>query len=203
LQSQTTKTVNPRIKDGIYLNHIQLRNNAPIPFNWIIKDKEIKLDEYLKDLIFHQYFIYHDQYGIKRKVPPERITAFVINGQLYIYQGGSFNKSHFQGPICFYTAKIEIERNIPAHSSDPYYSSVSVSSTESYYEMEQFFFKIETGETVIATQQSFSELILDEPTISNAYKMLQNKQRRTLLFMYLRKYNEKHLIKNRQNYQSK
>lgn len=172
-----------------------MRNNDPFPFTWLIREKSEELEEFLKNLAFGTELQYHDKFGIRRNIVPQSILGFVINGQLYIFQGGSFNKAHFQGPICFYTAKIEIERDMPAFSAEPFNNAAVHQNTEYYYELEQFFLKIETGKSVVATQETFMSLIEDEPTLYNAYKMLQNKQRRTLLFLYLRKYNERHTIK--------
>lgn len=185
------------LKEGIYVNHIHLRNNEPFPFTWLIRDKSEELEEYLKNLAFGTNLQYHDKFGIKRDISPQSILGFVINGQLYIFQGGSFNKAHFQGPICFYTAKIEIERDMPSFGTEPFNNATVHQNTEYYYELEQFFLKIETGKSVVATQESFMSLIEDEPTLFNAYKMLQNKQRRTLLFLYLRKYNERHVFETK------
>lgn len=187
-----------KFKEGIYLDFIKLRNNTPVKYSSIIKDKDVAIDDYLKNLSYKQEFKYYDKYGIRRTVSPQTISGFVINGQLYIYKGGSFNKVHFQGAICFFTAKVEIEKPSYNYSTDPFYSPVNAQQTDYYYELEQFFFKIETGTIKVATQENFSELIKDEPEIYNSYKMLPNKQRRSLFFMYLRKYNERHLIRNKQ-----
>lgn len=79
---------------------------------------------------------------------------------------------------------------VKTHISDPY----SPMNSRTSYSLVQFILDYETGRIAPFSQDNFEYFLTKDQDLNLEYQALSKKKKRDLMFLYLRKYNEKHPI---------
>lgn len=203
-----------RFKDGIYLNFDQVKLNSPIPKAKLLTSADYNDKEFFKNLMESDKIYFYDNMGIRQEVDKTSIWGYARNGVLYIQVQGNFNRITFVGNICHFVADITTYDpryyNSPyGNYYDPYYSYYSPYSYYgnyyypygSYYspysrnlarsEIKQFIVDFETGKVLDFDMENTELLIMKDAQLYEEYVQLPRKKKKELMFVYIRKYNEK------------
>lgn len=206
-----------RFKDGIYLNFDQVKMNNPIPKAKILTSADYNDKEFFRDLLESDKIYFYDNMGIRQEVDKSSIWGYSRNGVLYIQVQGNFNRITFIGSISHFVA--DIMTYDPRYSNypygygyyDPYYYSPYYYSPYSYYgnyypygsyyspysrnmarsEIQQFIVDFETGKVLDFDQENTELLLMKDPQLYEEYVQLPRKKKKELMFVYIRKFNEK------------
>jgi hypothetical protein len=199
-----------KFKDGIYLNFEQIKANSPIPKAKILTSADYNDREFFNKLFESDKIYFYDEIGVRQEVVKNNIWGFARNGVLYVQIQNNFNRITFVGTICHFVADVttydtRYNNYSPYGYSDPYYSPYGYNGYSpygSYYspyrqqsvarnEMKQYIFDFETGKVIDFTTDNVELLLMKDPTVYDEYVQLPRKKKKELMFVYIRKFNEK------------
>jgi len=200
-----------RFRDGIYVNFDQVKQNNPIPKAKILTSTDYNDKEFFKKLLESEKIYYYDGMGVRQEVSVSNIWGYSRNGVLYIQVQNNFNRITFVGSISHFVADVTTydNRSYSPYGGyyDPYYYSPYGYGNYyypygSYYspygrntmsrnEIKQYIFDFENGKILEFDQKNTESLLLRDNELYEEYVRLPRKDRKDLMFVYIRRYNEK------------
>jgi hypothetical protein len=201
-----------RFNDGIYLNFDQVKLNKPIPKAKLLTSVDYNDREFFKKIFEGDKFYFYDELGMRQEVEKNNVWGYARNGVLNIQVQGNFNRVTFVGSICHFVADItsyDSRYNYPYGYYDPYYSPYSYgnyySPYGSYYspyssyrqpnmsrtELKQYLIDFESGKILEFDIDNTELLLMKDNTLYEEFVQLSRKKKKELMFVYIRKFNEK------------
>lgn len=199
-----------KFNDGIFLNFEQIRANSPIPKAKLLTSADYNDREFFTKVFESGKIYFYDEVGMRQEVQKSDIWGFARNGVLYALIQDNFNRITFVGSICHFVADIttydtRYNNYSPYGYYDPYYSPYGYggySPYGSYYspyrqqsvarnELKQYLIDFETGKVLEFTKDNVELLLMKDPTVYDEYVQLPAKKKKELMFVYIRKFNEK------------
>jgi hypothetical protein len=203
-----------RFKDGIYLNFDQVKNNNPIPKAKLLTSVDYNDREFFKRIMEMEKIYFYDDLGIRQEVVRSNIWGYARNGVLYVQIQENFNRITFIGNICHFVADITTYDsryyNSPYGSYyDPYYSPYGYGNYYSPYsynspyyspygqsgmprtEVKQYIIDFESGKVLEFDIDNTELLLMKDNQLYEEYVQLSHKKKKDLMFVYIRKFNEK------------
>ena len=203
-----------KFTDGIYLNFDQVKANSPIPKAKILTSTDYNNKEFFKNLLSNKKIYFYDAMGVRQEVETNSIWGYSRNGVLNIQIQGNFNRITFVGNICHFVADVtsydDRYYNSPYGYYDPYYSPYYspyyypynyYSPYGSYYspyrantarnELKQYLIDFENGKILEYDIENTELLLMKDSQIYDEYVQLPHKKKKDLMFVYIRKFNER------------
>ena len=198
-----------KFTDGIYLNFDQVKANSPIPKAKLLTSADYNDREFFNKVFSSDKIYFYDQMGVRQEVQKNNVWGFARNGVIYVMIQGNFNRITFVGSICHFVADVttyDTRSNYysPYGYYDPYYSPYSYGMYDPYgyyspyrqqntarTELKQYIFDFETGKILEFTVDNVELLLMKDPTVYDEYVQLPRKKKKELMFVYVRKFNEK------------
>lgn len=178
-------------REGIYLSFEQFKNNNPISKNSIISKLDKSDTEFLPTILDEKTFSYKDAADSVRTASTENVWGFSRNGVIFIRVENDYNRIAVLGSISHFVATITIYNSgMNSPFMNPYYGPGSMPTTTQ--EMRQMILDCKTGRTNDFTQENMENILQRDPRLFDEFNALKKSQKKDLLFLYLRKYNEKH-----------
>lgn len=200
-----------RFNDGIFLTFEQVKENKPISKAKILTSAEYNDRDFFKQVFSNDNIYFYDAMGIRQEINTEDIWGYSRNGILYVQIQGGFNRITYVGNICHFVADITTyDRRYygsPYNYYDPYYSPYSYNYYSPYYspyympyrpttvarnELVQYMIEFETGKMIEYDVKNVEMLLMKDPELYDEFMKLSRKKKKQMMFLYLRKYNEKH-----------
>lgn len=203
-----------RFKDGIYLNFDQVKGNNPIPKAKLLTSTDYNDREFFKKLLESGKIYFYDNMGIRQEIITNTIWGYARNGVLYIQIQENFNRITFVGSICHFVA--DITTYDPRYYGSPYnyynpyyypYSGYSPYGYGSYYspysyypyrqsnmarsEIKQYLIEFKTGNIAEFDMKNTELMLIQDPELYEEYVQLPRKKKKDLMFVYIRKFNER------------
>ena len=146
--------------------------------------------------------------GIRQEIAKNTIWGYARNGVLYVQVQENFNRITFIGNICHFVADITTydtrSYGSPYGYYDPYYSPYSYGSyypydpyyspyrsTVSRNELKQYIIDFESGKILEFDVDNTELLLMKDNVLYEEYVQLSKKKKKDLMFVYIRKFNEK------------
>jgi hypothetical protein len=202
-----------RFNDGIYLNFDQLKENNPIPKAKLLTSADYNDRDFYTKVFAADKIYFYDELGIRQEVSKDEIWGFSRNGVIYVMIQGNFNRITFIGNICHFVADIttyDTRNNYNNYSPygyyDPYYYSpysyYGGYNPYGYYspygqtqtsrnELKQYIIDFESGKVMEFDVDNVKLLLMKDPSVYDEYVQLPKKKQKELMFVYVRKFNEK------------
>jgi hypothetical protein len=198
-----------KFKDGLYLSFDQIKANNPIPKAKLLTSADYNDREFFNKIFASDHIYFYDEMGMRQEIKKSDVWGFARNGVLYIQIQENFNRITFVGNICHFVADITTYDSRYNYSPygyyDPFYSPYSFNSYYpygSYYspyrsssaarnELKQYIIDFETGKVLEFNVDNVELLIMKDPVIYDEYVQLSHKKKKALMFVYIRKFNEK------------
>jgi hypothetical protein len=199
-----------RFNDGIYLNFDQVKLNSPIPKAKILTSVDYNDREFFKKVLEGEKIFFYDNIGVRQEIPINSIWGYSRNGVLYIQIQDNFNRITFVGNICHFVADITSYDSRSYYSPygyyDPYYSPYSYSNYYNPYspyyspyrqpsmsrsELKQYLIDFESGKVLEFDIENTELLLMKDSQLYEEYVQLSRKKKKELMFVYIRKFNEK------------
>lgn len=203
-------TTDFKFNEGIYLNFDQVKLNSPIPKAKLLTSIEYNDREFFKKLLSGDKIYFYDDLGLRKEFDKNTIWGYARNGVLYIQVQQNFNRVTFVGNICHFVADISTYdasySNSPYGYYDPYYSPYGYSNYYSPYssfgspyrqssiprtELKQYLIDFESGKLLEFTVNNTELLLMKDNALYEEYVQLSRKKKKDLMFVYIRKFNEK------------
>jgi len=203
-----------RFRDGIYLNFDQVRENNPIPKAKLLTSADYNDRDFFNKVFSSEKIYFYDEMGVRQEVEKNSIWGFSRNGVVYVMIQGNFNRITFVGNICHFVADITTYDTYNNNYYSPYgYYNPYYYSPYSYYggyypygsyyspygsqqstarsEIKQYIIDFETGKVMEFTVDNVELLLMRDPAVYDEYVQLPKTKRKDLMFVYVRKFNEK------------
>lgn len=199
-----------RFNDGIYLNVEQVKMNNPIPKAKLLTSVDYNDREFFKKILEMDKIYFYDNIGVRQEIEKNSIWGYARNGMLNIQIQGNFNRITFVGSICHFVADITTydnrNYNSPYGYYDPYYSPYGYgnyySPYNSYYsprrqsnmsrtELKQYLIDFESGKILEFDVENTELLLMKDNQLYEEYVQLSRKKKKDLMFVYIRKFNDK------------
>jgi hypothetical protein len=198
-----------KFNDGIYLNFDQVKMNSPIPKAKLLTSVDYNDREFFKKIFEGDKVYFYDNMGIRQGIGKNNIWGYSRNGVLYIQIQENFNRITFVGNICHFVADVTSydSRNYGSpYYYDPYYSPYGYSNYYSSYnpyyspyrqsglqrsELKQYLIDFESGKILEFDVDNTELLLMKDSQLYDEYVQLSRRKKKDLMFVYIRKFNEK------------
>jgi len=202
-----------RFNDGIYLNFEQVKLNRPIPKAKLLTSIDYNDREFFQKILEIDKIYFYDNMGVRQDISKNSIWGYARNGVLYVQVQETFNRITFVGSICHFVADITTYDNRYGNSPygyyDPYYSPYGYGNYynpySSYYspyspyrqsgmarsEIKQYLIDFESGKVLEFDIDNTELLLMKDNQLYEEYVQLSRKKKKELMFVYIRKFNEK------------
>ncbi|MEI6047729.1 MAG: hypothetical protein WCS03_02435 [Bacteroidota bacterium] len=201
-----------RFNDGIYLNFDEVKMNSPIPKAKLLTSVDYNDREFFKKILEMDKIYFYDNMGVRLEIAKNTIWGYARNGVLYIQIQENFNRITFVGSICHFVADIttyDSRYNSPYGNYDPYYSPYGYgnyySPYNSYYspyspyrqsnmarsELKQYLIDFESGKVLEFDIENTELMLMKDNGLYDEYVQLSRKKKKELMFVYVRKFNDK------------
>lgn len=204
-----------RFNDGIYLNFSQVKENSPIPKAKILTSANYNDRDFFDKVLESDNIFFYDALGGRQEVDKNDIWGYSRNGVLYVRVEDSFNRITYVGNFCHFVADITTYdrryNNYPYNTPNPYFNNYYPSYYNPYgsqygygypynqnsitrKELVQYIIDMEDGRAVEFDIKNVEILLLKDPELYQEFMMLSRKNKKQMLFLFIRKFNEKHPI---------
>jgi hypothetical protein len=179
-----------RFTDGIYLNFDQVKTNSPIPKAKILTSTDYNDKDFFKNLLSGKKIYFYDGMGIRQEVETNSIWGYARNGVLNIQVQGNFNRITFVGNICHFVADVTSYDNRYYGSPYGYYSS-PYRTNAARSEIRQYLLDFDSGKILEYDVENTELLLMKDNQLYEEYVQLSRKKKKDLMFVYIRKFNER------------
>lgn len=179
--------------DGIFLNFEQVKQNKPIPKLRIIATIDYNRLDFFDKILENEVVYLYDQRGMKQEVQVDNIWGYADKGKLYIHWNNEFNRIPYLGNVSHFVANKTIyqNRHYDNYSYNSYYYDRSMYSPTPTVEARQYILDFETGSVYDFDVNSVESVLVRDPELHDEYNRLRKRKKKQLMFLYLRKYNER------------
>lgn len=188
-QDSVTYGTNFRFTDGVYLQFADFRSNRPILKSSIVSDYDPSRLDFIRQVLSKNTFIYKDANGTEQTVSTSKIWGYAENGAAYVWLNNAFNRIMVVGSICHFTA---YETTYAYMGSPVGYGSAQGTPQQ---QMVQLVLDTKTGAVMHFDSDAMLTLLKPDKKLFDEFSALHKRKRKEQLFIYLRKFNEAHVLK--------
>lgn len=180
-----------RFNEGIFISFEQVKTNSPVSKSKIqFKTESEDVDYYTK--LFNLKNISYLEKEKIIEIPTDKVWGFSKNGTLYIQQNDELFRIPYVGSISHFIANVVLYRD---RFQDPFmydpYMTAFPQPTYASKETRQFLLDFSTGQIIEYNIQNVSAILMRDTELFDEYNVLKKRKKRQLMFLYIRKYNER------------
>lgn len=173
-------------KEGIYLTVNQFKTNRPIPQSAIVSSVPRTELNFLTQVLEKKKISYKDEKGVEQEIATNTIWGYCRNRTVYLNFNQTFNRINVIGNLCHFTSEVVVLSTY----QDPMYYNHGMSN--SYNELRQFIFCTGSNTVKDFNVSSMEEILKNDKELNDEFAKLKKKDKANSIFIYLRRYNEKH-----------
>ncbi len=173
-------------KQGIYLNYQQFKSNSPVPKSAIIFSEDSSRLDFIKLALSKDNVQWKDTSGVIQTTKVTSLWGYSENKAVYIRHNNQFNRIVVIGSICHFTAYVT---NYLYTGPGTYPNQQYGTPVES---LQQYILDTDSGVIYDFNTESMEYILQRDATLSKEFSDLRRKQKKDQLFIFLRRYNEKH-----------
>lgn len=190
-QNNNTKYGNNfSFNDGIYINFDDFKTNQSIAFSQIITNKIPENIESINALLKNKKIKYFDKNGVENEIKSKSIWGYSFNNKVYINLNGEFNIIPIIGNISHFIANKQVYNNSYIDPFDDGFSSIDRPTTEP----QEYILDFNTGAIYEFTIKNFQLLISVDSTLYTEFAKLKKREKREMIYIFLRRFNKSHPI---------
>jgi len=184
--------------DGVYLSFSNLKQNSPISKARIISSEDFNSPSFFETILAEKTLQYYDSFGMMKEVNVKQIWGYCDKGKIFVNWNDAFNRIPYLGNASHFVANKTVYQNnynSPYYGGNvynPYSTDGMYNTTPSTVEMVQYILDMETGQIYDFSVSSVEILLMRTPELYEEFNSLRNRKKKQLMFLYLRKYNEKY-----------
>lgn len=172
--------------EGLYLTINQFKSNDPLSKQAIISSIPKNELDFLKQVTEQKVINYIDANGKEQQIETISLWGYCQNRSVYLNFNNEFNKLNVIGALCHFTAIVKI--NIGYR--DPMNYNYGFSNTAD--ELRQFVLDTKSNKVFDFDVKNMELLLLGDSDLQNQFMALKKRNKANSIFIFLRKYNEKH-----------
>lgn len=173
-------------KEGLFLTLEQFKKNTPIRKSAIVSVLPKDQIDFLTQVTEQKTVAYKDSAGMEHKIETATIWGFYQNRTVFINFNNDFNRVNVIGTLSLFSAIVTQAplRNEPI--GDMY------AIEPSFTELRQFVFDTQTNKVFDFNVKNMELLLKNDAELHAQFMKLKKRKKADSIFIYLRKYNEKH-----------
>ncbi len=194
----TTKVIvdrNFRFNQGLFISFEQVKENAPIPISNIITPVNKNSIDFFNQILNYKYIVFIDKNGQQRQINSKDVWGYSLRGRLYILWGDKPAMIPILGTISHFIAS-HVEYDYSSNY-DPY--SYYYSEPTKREENKQYILFFPTGQVLEFNYINMTPIFSTDQEIYQQWNNLSRRKKKKLIFVYLRKFNQKHPLMLPQN----
>jgi hypothetical protein len=172
--------------EGVYMNYEQFRSNRPLPKSNVILDGDTTRPDILKQTLSKAVFQWKDSSGNIQTTKVNTVWGYSENKAVYALLNNQFNRIVVIGSICHFTSYV----------TDYRYTGPGTYPNQQYgtpvETLQQYVLDVQYGLFYVFQVSTMEYILQRDPALFAEYSALKKKQKRDQMFIYLRKYNDKH-----------
>jgi len=173
-------------KEGVYLSLDQFKQNAPIPKSAFVTDIPKNQLDFFSELLENPTFTYKDANGTPVKIESTTAWGYSQNRSVYLNYNKEFNRVNVIGTVFHFTAAVRV---LPSYH-DPLDYSYGIANGRD--EIRQFILDTQTNRVNEFTVPAMEIVLKEDAELYAKFEALRKREKVNSIFIYLRKYNEKH-----------
>jgi len=181
-----TYTRDYEFKEGIFLTLDHFKNNAPILKTAIVSALPKTDSDFLSQVMVQKTITYKDEKGEEQKLETATVWGYCQNRSIYINFNKSFQRMNVIGTLFHFTAMVTVY----SPYNDPMGVNYGINPT--YTQMQQFVYDTRTNNVVDFNVKNMELILKDDEALYKEFMKLKKRKKADSIFVYLRKYNEKH-----------
>jgi len=171
-------------QEGIYRTFQEFKNNAPYFKVGLVQDNRgTKIPEMWRE---DEALFYPDENGELQPIDKEKMWGYSYRDAIYVQVNNTFERIMVLGSICHFLG------TTTSYTSDPfgYYGGGSSRQTT----QRQFMLDMENGGIYDFNTENLSAILERDQVLSEQFEDIPKKKKKDALFLFLRKYNERHAL---------
>ena len=172
-------------KEGIYLSLDQFKQNDPIPKSAFITSIPKNQIDFFNQLMEEKNIVYKDKQGNEQKIESATAWGYSQNRSVYVNFNQEFNRVNVAGTVFHFTAPVRISAY-----KDPMDYSYGINNGRE--EIRQFVLYTQTNTIAEFTVKNMELILKDDAELFAQFESLKKRAQTNSIFIYLRKFNEKH-----------
>ncbi|MFL5764017.1 MAG: hypothetical protein ACJ77K_08760 [Bacteroidia bacterium] len=185
-QSTVPYTHDYEFKEGVFLTYTQFIKNSPVLKSNIVSSVPAGNIDFLSEVLEQKMLTYKDSAGTEQKVEVSSVWGYCQNRALYVNYNKGFDRLNVIGNLSLFSSVIvhaPMER-------DPMGNIYNVNT--SYDELRQFVLDTQSNKIWDFNVKSMEVLLKSDDVLYQSFMKLKKREKADSIFIYLRKYNEKH-----------
>ncbi len=173
-------------KEGIFLTLNNFKNNQPIlksQINSSIPTSEI---DFISQIVEQKTIIYKDSAGFEQKLQTNTTWGYAQNRTISINFNNEFHRLNVIGNLSLFSA---IVVQSPTRT-EPIGDMYAIEPT--FQSVQQYVFDTKTNKVFDFTSKNMEILLKDDVELYTQFMKLKKRKKADEIFIYLRKYNERH-----------
>jgi hypothetical protein len=172
-----------QFKEGFFLTAEQFKTNSPVLKSSIISGYPKSQLDFLTQMLEQKYIEFKANDGSEQKVESRSIWGYCQNRSIFINYNREFYRFNLIGILCHFTAAVYVQTY-----SDP----MDTYGINTNNELRQFIFDTRTNKVLDFNVKNMELILKDDPELYSEFEKLKSRKKSDSIFIYLRKYNEKH-----------
>ncbi len=173
-------------KEGVFLTLENFKKNTPISKSAIVSVLPKDQIDFLTQVLEQKTITYKDAAGVEQKLETKTIWGFCQNRTILINFNGDFNRINVIGNLSLFSAVVV---QTPLRN-DPVGDMYGIQPN--YTELRQFVLDTKNNKVFDFNAKNIEELLKDDVELHAQFVKLKKRKKADSIFIYLRKYNEKH-----------
>lgn len=173
-------------QEGIFLTLEDFKKNTPISKGAIVSALPKDQIDFFTQIMEQKTITYKDSAGVEQKLQTNTAWGYSQNRAIYINFNTDFNRINVIGTLSLFSALVAQSplRNEPL--GDMY----AIEPT--FTELRQFIFDTQTNKVLDFNVKNMEVLLKNDAELFAQFMKLKKRAKADSIFIYLRKYNEKH-----------
>jgi hypothetical protein len=172
-------------KEGIFLTPERFKANDPIPRSAIVTAIPASQADFLQEVMSYKTITYKDASGTEQKLETATAWGFCQNRTIYLNFNKEFNRVNLIGKVFHMVAPVTT-----FVARDPMNYNYAINTTQE--ELRQFIYDTQTNKIMDFDLKTMEPILQRDKELYDEFMKLSKRKKKEAIFIYLRKYNEKH-----------
>ncbi len=190
--AQETSDNKLNFNDGIFITFNNFKHNSSIAFSQIITNEQLNNTNSINEILKQKKINFFDNNGIKQELKTKTIWGYSFNNKIYIHYNNEYNIIPIIGSISHFIANKQVYHNTYVDPFDAQYTSGYNNYRTS--EPQEYILDFNSGAIYEFNIKNFLLLLSKDEKLYTEFTKLKKRQQRQMIYIYLRKFNEKNPI---------
>ncbi|MEO6903777.1 MAG: hypothetical protein ABI315_11615 [Bacteroidia bacterium] len=172
--------------EGVYATIKNFKQNNPINKVVVVTTIPKSQLDFYKQLVESRVIAYKDSTGNEQQIESSTLWGYCQNRSIYVNFNSSFQRLNVIGSLCYFTASVK--------SVMSYNDPTNYGMSNTHTELRQYVLNTQTNEIVDFTAQTMEAILINDKPLYDEFMKFKKKDKPKQIFVYLRKYNDRHLL---------